>query len=580
MNSLFLTFNTLFNSHITFTFYLKKSFFYVFLFLFLFKINLFAETNLQTKNEVPSTKDITENFLDNHLTSRRSTEFEWDSIQDAKSYEIEITPVDRKDGVSTPFSFITEKPIWNGELKPGKYTMRLRSRDKRDVPGDWSRDESFYVKLYAPSPLSPLENETLQTKETENYNLKLKWKEQSQASRYVIHIEDESKNFQKDIETSQFEVSIVVPVAKKYRWHIKGYDKEGNEGEPIEGDIPFTVLGKKLTTPKINYPETAYIRQLSWNNVDFAESYSYEILIRGDRRQWVKIKEDQISDKQINFDPQWKGGKYKFILKAHSYLRENSNSYAITFDVANGARTPEAEKFALLRKSIDRTNDWYFVASYLITQITYSSVNWDQGSRSQFQGLGGTGRLGIGFLDKNSPYGFLGILDYSGFIIGSKNYKYPSAELHGIYRWVSQNAGEFRASFGFYYKELPEIISSTQDSSIYSISQNKALGAHVGGEYWFPINSRLGLQANGRMYIPFLGKASNGKSISIEPSYQFGLMGSLRLNTKTTGLAGMAYRKDIIKYKVSDASALSEGHQFNNSSVVGTYLNFYLEWDI
>ncbi len=557
-------------------------------FLFIFILNLFSLASLGFAEEMEQSS-IPDNMpprqiLNQSLTqvnkSRRSTEFEWSSIKEAKSYEIEIIPIERKDGISNPFLFKTEKPMWNGELKPGKYSMRLRSRDKRGVPGDWSKSESFYVKLYAPKPTSPIDNEAINSKEIDTYDLKLKWEEQSEASRYVIHIEDDSKSFLQDMETNKFEVKLKVPVARKYQWSIKGFDKEGNEGEPFEEIIPFTVIGKKLETPKINYPETIFVRQLSWKNINLADYYTYTLYKKASSRQWKKFKENKITTTQLVFDPSWKGGEYKLTVQAHANLRESSNTYSINFDVANGERTPAAEHFALLRKSIDRTNDWYFIASYLITQITYSSTNWDQGSSSRFQGLGGTGRLGMGFLDKSSPYGFLGIIDYSGFLIDNKNYKYPSTELHGIYRWVSTDAGEFRASAGAYYKELPEIISDINNKSVYTISQIKAFGFHAGGEYWLPINSRLGLQANGRIYLPLQGSAPGGKSPSSEPSYQLGLLGSLRLNTKTTGLAGMAYRKDVIKYKVSDSSMLAEGHQFNESSVVGTYLNFYLEWDI
>jgi hypothetical protein len=64
-------------------------------------------------------------------------------------------------------------------------------------------------------------------------------------------------------------------------------------------------------------------------------------------------------------------------VNAQGELRDPSNTHSIIFNVAKGARTIAAEKIAILRKAIERTVDWYFIASYLITQIKYSSVNCD-----------------------------------------------------------------------------------------------------------------------------------------------------------------------------------------------------------
>jgi hypothetical protein len=193
-------------------------------------------------------------------------------------------------------------------------------------------------------------------------------------------------------------------------------------------------------------------------------------------------------------------------------------------------------------------------------------------------GWGGTGRLGFGYLAEESPYGFLGILDYSGFVISQKAYQYPSAEAHGVIRWVSGDLGEIRLSAGAYYKELPEIMG--QSIADFKVSQIKAMGLHAGGEYWYSLTSKLGIQMNGRVYYPLAGSGPNGKSIVTSPSLQYGFLGSLKLNKQATGLLGYAYRLDNIKYKVSSDSAISQGHTTKESSVQGHYFNLYLEWDI
>lgn len=543
----------------------------VFIALFMLELPVFAqEDSSNSESEQSATTPNGGN------KNRRVTNFEWDPIPQAKSYEIEITPIGaaKKD----PYRFTVNDPMWNGELKPGKYTMRLRSRDRRGVPGEWSGAEEFYVKLYAPKAITPLAQTQIKSNEEETFELTLQWEFQSDASKYKVHIEDDSKTFMQDLESTEGQIKIKVPVARNYSWSITGFDKQGKEGEPFGEALPFTVLGKKLETPKIEAPETSYVRELVWAPVPHTEKYKYSLLRKGNDRKWRKFKEEEVTQTNLVFDPKWKGGEYKFSVSAIGTLRDTSKLHTIVFKVANGDRSVAAEQRASMRKAIDRTVDWYFVASYLITQIQYSAINVDQGSAPSTGAIGGTGRLGAGYLDETSPFGFLGILDFSGFVIGQKNYTYPGLEAHGIFRWASGELGEIRISGGAYYKEIPEILGNAETGE-FTVSQLGALGLHGGGEYWYSLNSKLGLQVNGRIYFPLSGKTPNGKGLIASPSFQFGFLGSLRLNPKATGLMGYAYRKDQIDYQASNSTALAAGYSSNKTSVVGHYLNFLLEWD-
>lgn len=509
--------------------------------------------------------------------SRRTTNFEWDPISGAQGYEIEITPTGTQ--TKEPYRFNVKEARWDGELKPGNYKMRLRSKDRRGVPGQWSPPEEFYVKLYAPNPLFPLPGQEVKSEEDTTFDLKIKWAVQTEASKYQIHIEDESKTFSQNFEVSGSELSVKLPVARRYQWTIKGFDKLNNEGEPLDGQLTFTLLGKKLATPKIEKPETIYVRQLSWQPSPQAETYKYSLQKREKNRKWAPFVDNQTTATQIPFDMKWPGGQYKLTVYSEGNLRAKSNAFSIIFKVASGARTEAAERRALMRKSIDRTNDWYFIASYLITQIDYLSINVDETSSPSVSALGGTGRLGAGYLNARSPWGFLGIADLSGFLIEEKNYTYPSLEVHGIYRQALGSIGEMRLSTGLFAKQLPEIIGN-KITQQFKLEQLSISGAHFGGEYWYSMNQKLGLQVNARIYYPLAGQTPSGGALVSEPSAQFGLLGSLRLNEVATGLMGYVYRKDVIKYKAVNPNAISQGYLFNETSITGHYLNFYLEWDL
>lgn len=506
----------------------------------------------------------------------KGTNFEWDIISGAKSYEVEILQTD-KPGAQASFFKVTE-PTWNGILTPGKYTMRLRSRDRRGVPGDWSPKESFEVKLYAPTVLAPLPGSQIKSNDSTSQELIFKWEFQNDASKYKLHLEDDSKSFSQDYEVTGTELKIKLPVARNYSWNLIGFDKQGNPGQVLPSAMPFTILGKKLETPKITYPETIFVRDLNWDSVPLADSYTYSLQKRAPNRKWQDFKTETVTNNQIVFDGKWSGGDYKLNVSATGKLRLNSNTHSIVFKVTNGERTAAAEQRALMRKSLDRTVDWYFIASYLITQMDYNADNLDSSSKISSQVIGGTGRLGLGYLNAKNPLGFLGIVDLSGFYFGEKNYTFPSLEAHGVFRWAPGFRSEVRLSGGGYYKELPEIRKGTSDTN-YTVSQIGFIGAHAGGEYWYSLNQKLGVQFNGRVYYPFAAKTTNNLGIISTPSLQFGFMGSLRLNPRATGLMGYAYRKDAVTYPTTNASAIAAGYKNNTSTITGHYLNFFLELD-
>jgi hypothetical protein len=506
---------------------------------------------------------------------RRLTNFEWDPMPGAKSYEIEIKP---KKGDGKSFLFNVNTTSWNGDLKPGKYTMRLRSKDHRGVPGEWSGAEEFGVKLQAIEPVFPRENSEVKSDDSEIAEVNFKWEESPYAKSYEVVVKDESgKVLSTSTETSN-QLSLKLPVAAKYSWTIIGTDEFNEKGQAAAAPAAFTLLGKQLELPRIKEPETPYVRQLTWEKVEQSQKYEFSLKRKdGNSKKWKVIVEGEKNETSLDFLSTYKGGNYQLKITAIGHLRQKSKSHQIIFPVASGDRSEATEEKAKNRKSIDRTKGWYGVASYLITQIQYVAINLDKGSGPSTNAFGGTGRLGAGWFSENTPMGFLGIVDLSGFIIGQKNYTYPSIEAHAIYRIVSGLLGEFRLSGGVYYKEIPEILANVRTGD-YSVTQLGATGVHTGGEFWYSMTAQLGLQLNGRVYYPISGKTPTGQPIIPTMSYQFGFLGSYRLNDKATGLVGYAYRKDIINYKSTNTEVEST-FTSNQSSVSGSYLNFFLEWD-
>ncbi|MBC7371141.1 MAG: hypothetical protein H7326_06230, partial [Bdellovibrionaceae bacterium] len=238
---------------------------------------------------------------------------------------------------------------------------------------------------------------------------------------------------------------------------------------------------------------------------------------------------------------------------------------------------------ALVRKSIDRVSGWYAIASYLITQINYRGESPETGGLTTTTALGGTGRMGAGYFTKDDKWGFLTIVDMSGFTISGTNRTYASVEMSGISRYISGERGETRLIGGLYYKEIPQLIgtpSMTVGSSAVDFVQTSVLGPHVGAEYWYSITPKFGVQTNGHLYYSLATmKSPNGNPVEPRISYQLGLMGSYRFNNQFTGLMGLTQRYDEVAYKANKTGAAFQGNgEYDVTQITGSYLSFYAEY--
>lgn len=231
-------------------------------------------------------------------------------------------------------------------------------------------------------------------------------------------------------------------------------------------------------------------------------------------------------------------------------------------------------------ESIEKPSNWYFIASYLLTSMDYMNANKETND-VKFNAVGGTGRLGAGYILPERPWGVFGVVDLSGFNIDNKNYTFASSEFHGVWRKFFGTT-QLRAGGGLFYKELPE---TSSHNGTFETKKVGMLGPHGGLEVWKPLTPKYGIQANGRLYVNMLGVSTpNGEGLVPTMSYQFGLMGTMRLKRNMTGFAGYSYRIDNASYKakaadptdVNFASVAAPG-DVNSIRLTGHYLNFILE---
>ncbi|MGZ3769820.1 MAG: fibronectin type III domain-containing protein [Bdellovibrio sp.] len=511
---------------------------------------------------------------------RRLVNFEWEAIEDAKTYEIQLRLIKEKNDESKIFSFKVKEAAWSGRLSPGKYMMKLRSRDYRGVPGDWSPESEFNVALENVVLKFPQPSAKIQSKEESSLKMDFQWAAVGGADSYqfVLVSEDGKTKIEQTLSETHYKTSI--PVAMNYTWKVSALNKENIVSEAISVG-QFSILGAPIPIPKIEKPESDFVREVKWSRPDNVSTFDVQVSkFNTSNKKWEKIKE--ITDTQqesIPFDESISGGKYQVAVRAKSPLRPSSTYTKQVFNVRKGDRSPAAEYTATVRKSIERVTGWYGIASYLITQMQFKGSNPEKNSVVNYSALGGTGRLGLGWFNPTTPWGFLSIIDMSGFTVNGKTQTFASAEVNGVYRVNLGDRGEMRFQAGPYYKELPETVGDPFSGHSEDFKITSA-GPHFGGEYWYSLTPKFGLQLNTHFYVSLLKLSTpNGQALAPTVSTQFGFLGSYRFTNAFTGLVGYARREDKMSYNaMPSASNFAVQGDVNQSTVVGNYLNFFAEW--
>lgn len=505
---------------------------------------------------------------------RRLVNFEWESLEGAKGYEIEFRNVKKQD--SKPYKFKVTTAAWNGRLPAGKYMLRLRAFDYRGVPGEWGEQVEFDVNLENVVPKFPTANAQIETKKNDKFEVDFEWNAVPNAENYTIEISTADGKIIKSDVVSKTEYSLKLPVSAAYSWKVSAKGKEDLASDATTVS-QFTLLGGKVATPEIEKPETEFARKIRWGVPEFANAYDLTIhRWNPEAKTWEAVKTlYDHPDSLVELEETWPGGEFRLSLKAKAPLRQPSEEAVQVFRLKNGVRSPAAEYNALLRKSIDRVSGWYGIASYLITQIKYNNVYRETNTQLRYNALGGTGRLGVGRFSENSPWGFLGILDLSGFLMQGRNLTFASLETSAVWKKPVGELGELRLQMGGYYKALPgtigDISSGTADFKTIA-----SAGPHGGIEYWHSLSAKLGIQFNAHIYLSlFKVETPNDGGIDPTISNQIGFMGSWRFSPKFTGLMGYARREDNIKFRAGPGASTPGS---NETTVTGDYLNFFAEY--
>lgn len=537
---------------------------------------------------------------------KKTISFEWDPVPGAAKYEVKF--INYKNGEPVITSQFTESNTYYGSIPPGKYKMSLRSLDNRNVPGVWSEEVEFPVLLDKVKMIEPKEDHfEASSNNEESETVSFSWENVLGADFYQLTIIDSDSNqvlFKEVI--NALETKVNLPIGINYLWSLTALDNSGLTSDS-ETTGNLILYGQKLSKPKIETPENQFVRELKWQDSPNTLSYQVELQKYNPKnKKWeFKVLEKSYQGNKIVFDDKWPGGQYRILLKAKGKYRPDSDKAVLLFLVKHGDRSESAEYTYVLRKSVDRVNGYYGTASWFLSLVNYTSSY--KGLNPKYNVFGGTGRLGYGWFKENTPVGYYGYWDISGFLKDDsyqRSFIYHSLSGTIIYRKTIRNVDEFRVNSGLFYKEIPQTMADLDEITTYFKNNNRSIngfkgtsnqivsmvGPQMGLEYWFSLTPKLGFQVNAQWYYATqaVKLPKNGKDFKASISNQYGIMGSYKVSQKFTGLLGLTYKKDQALYKddstsegkfqLSSADALYDSNTDVSTSVSGFYFSLFAEY--
>jgi hypothetical protein len=513
-------------------------------------------------------------------SARRKVDVEFEEVPDASGYQIRVVRLFKDGTRGKPFFFKTKKPVWAAEINPGRYLIELRAFDDRSVPGDWSEPFEYIVKVPPPKLTAPAENAEVLAKEDPESNVEFTWEAALGAAGYRLEIDSPNQAFHREISVTTNKATVSLPVASQYQWRVISRLKEDVDGDTPNDKATFSLVGLPLASPDVKKPLSKIVQEVHWDNVNNAEEYRYIYSYKPPKGKWAPL-DKPLDTKEViaPFDLSRPSGLYRLTVAAKGPLRRNSPNTHIEFEVKGGLRDPAAIESEVLKESLSKPTNFYFIASYLVTKMTYAGEIREAGSKPSFDCIGGTGRLGVGYQRPNDQIGGFAIADLSGVNLDGKNYTFASSEAHGTWKIDLRGRGQTLVGAGLFYKQLPLVVGAP-GGSLTDVKTVGFYGPHAGLQYWIPFNAKLGLQFNARGYYGVGGNADSQSGFKSSVSYQYGLLGSYRLNAQTMGYAGYAYRLDYAEFKPgrSLGTTSTGSGDVNFIRMQGHYLNLLLEY--
>lgn len=425
----------------------------------------------------------------------RWIDLEWDTIPGAREYEIELFQMEEEKTLPRG-KYKTDEPRWSHAVPPGRYFMRLRSIDKRGVPGEWSANTPLKVRMQNPLLLRPVALDKIS-----DPLVSFEWGPVPGAATYQLVVRNKEKEILHNAVTPDLKNSVYLGELEEIEWATFALEKD-EAPKPIS-ELPdnqfkrFFRVGGLLEAPKISLKLNKKV-SFSWENVRSAQVYEVDYLPppdSGEKNRRFKLKLSPLAFAATKL----REGITTLTIKATAPGYQDSpksvakisrdGSHVEIEDIIQGKYQ---EDFKSVPTETFLRNELLFGVS--LAQFSYESENFATDTRLSQKNLSG---LGFTFEWNKRP------------TLNSLNRKMEASLLHlssGIdsgfatrfaYSWnkdKKMNKNRLSYGAGLSYLGLPAFMGNRFDNKI-EVDASSSLGPELHLGYYNPLNQKWSLES-------------------------------------------------------------------------------------
>lgn len=400
----------------------------------------------------------------------RWIDLEWDVVEDAKEYELELLEENEGQEFSRG-KFKVTSPKWSHAVNPGKYSLRIRSVDDRGVPGEWSEKIPLKVKILSPTMIRPSQGEKL--KES---LINFEWSTVPQAFSYQLIIRNAENEVVQESTFLGTKEDIYLKDLGKYSWALfaLGEGDEALESSewPEKSFRKFERVGGELDSPVLKVDINQNVT-LEWNNISDATAYEIDYFPppkQGEKNRRFQIKKNVFSFAKARL----KEGVTTLTVRSQAPGYQDSprsiikiirkNDHVSTQEIETGS---VKNKYTALNQLFWRQQFFYSLAYARYSYSSESSKSDTKLNQNDLQGVGGN----VEWIFQKTPKDNQHKVDVSMLSLASGNASGIQKRAAYNYIWpFASEAKIWSIGAGVSYLDLPVFIGNRKDNSVSSDS--------------------------------------------------------------------------------------------------------------
>ncbi len=476
----------------------------------------------------------------------RSLEMELEQVPGSTGYEVEVTRLLADGKKKPPMTFKLETTVWKATLLPGHYEMRVRSFDERHVPGDWTTPLDFIVKLFPPQIISPKDKEEIVSQDDQKEKVKLEWSAVNRATKYIVTVLDQKGNKVLEETASDPTITVKIPVASEYTWHVLPTTDDGTQADPSV-DAHFKIIGKKLDSPSISKIPEEDTKLITWKPVEFAQTYNVILEFKTKTGEYKELLNKKLISPHLQFDTPLKTGKYRFKVRAQSANRLDSDFSTAEFDSFS------AQDEQLHRASYQTKFPLFVKLGGGTTGFNYTNQSMDFNSTTSFPTQGVTGIFSVGtWFREKSKWGMVATVETEVVPNLNQNNAYNTIGLQAVRRFNFGTSSQIRVYLGALMNQVPDVVSDQEHNFYQRISTT--YGPSLQLAYYVGLTDNWALKFSAQMSPTLGGQTPDGGNLrtKIDGELNFALL----RNISEHFIAGLEYynRNQQVTYWSSTAN--------------------------